>query len=136
MVTWHFYWGRRAKMREALIATGVILLVLVVTSLQSLAEENVIAETISLTHHEKWNGTDYPNGLKREEIPLVGRIAGICDVFDALISERPYKKAWSVEKAFEEIQSESGTHFDPKLVELFVKSKAEFAEIVQNIKKR
>ena len=95
-----------------------------------------IAETISLTHHEKWNGTGYPNGLKKEEIPLVGRITGICDSFDALISERPYKKAWPVEKAFEEIQNESGTHYDPKLVELFVKSKAEFSEIVQNIKKR
>ena len=95
-----------------------------------------IAETISLTHHEKWNGTGYPNGLKKEEIPLVGRIVGICDVFDALISERPYKKAWPVEKAFEEIQSKSGTHFDPKLVRLFVKSKEEFSEIVQNINKR
>ena len=91
------------------------------------------AETISLTHHEKWNGNGYPKGLKKEEIPLVGRIAGICDVFDALISERPYKKAWPVEKAFEKIQSQSGTHFDPALVKLFVKSKAEFSEIVQTL---
>ena len=92
-----------------------------------------MAETISLTHHEKWDGTGYPNNLRKEEIPLVGRIVGICDVFDALVSERPYKKAWPLEKAFKEIQFQGGTHFDPKMVELFLESKAELSDIVQTL---
>jgi putative two-component system response regulator len=78
-----------------------------------------MAEDIALTHHEKWDGTGYPQGLKGDEIPLVGRITAICDVFDALVSERPYKKAWSIEKALAEIRSNSGTHFDEVLVEKF-----------------
>jgi putative two-component system response regulator len=71
-------------------------------------------------HHEKWNGTGYPRGLKEEEIPLEGRIMAIADVYDALISERPYKKAFSHEQAVEIIKSGSGVHFDPKLVEVFL----------------
>jgi putative two-component system response regulator len=89
------------------------------------------SETISLTHHEKWDGTGYPGGLRGEEIPLIGRITCICDVFDALISERPYKKAWPVEKAIEEIRLGSGTHFDPALVDLLVSMKAELMKIIQ-----
>lgn len=92
-----------------------------------------VAETICLTHHERWNGTGYPKGLKEEEIPLAGRIACICDVFDALISERPYKTAWPMEKALEEIQSESGTYFDPRLVTLFVKMEPDLRRIVQTL---
>jgi putative two-component system response regulator len=79
-----------------------------------------MARLIILTHHEKWNGTGYHRGLKGEEIPLVGRITAIADVFDALTSVRPYKKAWSIEDAVALIQRESGTSFEPVLVEKFV----------------
>ena len=78
-----------------------------------------MAETIALTHHEKWDGTGYPHGLKGEEIPLVGRICAVADVFDALSSARPYKQAWSFDKTMAEIKRLKGTHFDPKLVEAF-----------------
>ncbi len=78
-----------------------------------------LAEIIALTHHEKWNGSGYPNGLAGDDIPLVGRIVAICDVFDALISERPYKKAWEVERALEVLKSDSGSHFDPDCVAAF-----------------
>ncbi len=74
---------------------------------------------IAISHHEKWNGKGYPNGLTKEEIPIGGRIVAVADVFDALTSERPYKKAWPVEKAIDLIQSESGEHFDPQVVEAF-----------------
>jgi len=77
------------------------------------------AREIALTHHEKWNGKGYPYGLSGDAIPLNGRIAAIADVFDALTSERPYKKAWAVEDAAAQIQSEAGQHFDPELVEHF-----------------
>ena len=77
------------------------------------------AKNIALTHHEKWDGSGYPNGLSGEEIPIEGRICAICDVFDALTSERPYKKAWPIEKAIDLIRQESGRHFDPSLVPLF-----------------
>jgi putative two-component system response regulator len=79
-----------------------------------------LAESIALTHHEKWNGTGYPHGVKGEKIPLEGRITCICDVFDALISKRPYKEAWPVEKAMDEISNSAGTHFDSGLVRLFL----------------
>jgi len=78
------------------------------------------AREIALSHHEKWDGSGYPNGLAGEDIPLVGRIVAIADVFDALTSERPYKKAWSVEAAVELLRAEAGRHFDPQLVELFL----------------
>ncbi|MFH1359851.1 MAG: HD domain-containing phosphohydrolase [Candidatus Omnitrophota bacterium] len=80
-----------------------------------------MAQTIALTHQEKWDGTGYPKGLKGEEIPLVGRLVGLCDVFDALTSNRPYKKAWSTQDAVEEIRNQKGKQFDPKLVEAFMK---------------
>lgn len=78
-----------------------------------------MAREIAMTHHEKWDGSGYPKGLKAEEIPLVGRIVAIADVFDALTSERPYKKSWPIEEAVAEINRQSGTHFDPKLVAVF-----------------
>ena len=78
-----------------------------------------MAYSIALTHHEKWDGSGYPNGIAKEEIPLSGRIVAIADVFDALTSERPYKKAWPVEKAVAVIQKDSGSHFDPELVKVF-----------------
>ena len=72
-------------------------------------------------HHEKWNGSGYPRGLSGEEIPLEGRIMAIADVYDALVSERPYKKPFSHEEAVEIIKKESGVHFDPKIAEAFLK---------------
>ena len=88
-----------------------------------------MAEEIALTHHEKWNGKGYPNGLKGENIPLSGRLCALSDVFDALTSVRPYKKAWPVDKAVDFIKEESGKHFDPTLVELFIKLLPEMVEI-------
>jgi response regulator RpfG family c-di-GMP phosphodiesterase len=78
------------------------------------------AEVIALTHHERWDGAGYPAGLAGEEIPLAGRICAICDVFDALVSNRPYKAAWPVEEALEEIREQGGRQFDPRLTELFL----------------
>jgi putative two-component system response regulator len=78
------------------------------------------AKLIALTHHERWDGSGYPHGLKGEKIPIYGRIATIADVFDALTSKRPYKEAWTVEDSLEEIKHGSGSHFDPKVVEAFL----------------
>ncbi|ABZ75296.1 response regulator receiver modulated metal dependent phosphohydrolase [Shewanella halifaxensis HAW-EB4] len=78
-----------------------------------------MARRIALTHHEKWDGSGYPNGLSAEEIPIEGRIVAIADVFDALTSIRPYKKAWTVEATMTLIESEAGKQFDPKLVQHF-----------------
>jgi putative two-component system response regulator len=80
-----------------------------------------MAEEIALTHHEKWNGQGYPHGLSGEDIPVEGRIVAVCDVFDALVSERPYKKPWTTEEALAEIEKCAGTHFDPVLAHSFVK---------------
>jgi putative two-component system response regulator len=78
-----------------------------------------MAQVIAMTHHEKWDGSGYPHGLKGEDIPLVGRIVALADVFDALTSERPYKKAWSVLDALAYIEENRSKHFDPELVEVF-----------------
>ena len=88
-----------------------------------------MAKTIALTHHEKWDGSGYPNSLHGDKIPLSGRIAAICDVFDALTSERPYKKAWPADDAFGELYQEKGRHFDPELVDLFLQHIPEIMEI-------
>ena len=74
---------------------------------------------IAYTHHEKWDGTGYPRGLEGEDIPISGRICALSDVFDALTSARPYKRAWTVEQAVIHIHQSRGTHFDPKLVDAF-----------------
>lgn len=78
-----------------------------------------MAKEIALSHHEKWDGSGYPNGLKREECPMSARITALADVFDALTSDRPYKKAWSCDDAAAKIRSGKSTHFDPKLVDVF-----------------
>lgn len=88
-----------------------------------------MAETIAMTHHEKWDGSGYPNGIAGNDIPIVGRITAIADVFDALTSKRPYKDAFSVEKSFQIIRESSGTHFDPKVVEAFFAVQKEIREI-------
>jgi len=79
-----------------------------------------LAKEIAITHHEKWDGSGYPNDLKGDDIPLVGRICALADVFDALTSERPYKKAWTVDESVDFIKENKGKHFDPNLVDLFV----------------
>ena len=73
---------------------------------------------IPYCHHEKWDGTGYPRGLKGEQIPLPARIFAIVDVWDAVTSDRPYRKAWSKEKAIEYLKSEAGKHFDPQIVKV------------------
>jgi len=78
------------------------------------------AKIFALTHHEKWDGTGYPNGLYGNNIPLQGRIMAIADVYDALVSERPYKKAFTIEEAVKIIIDGKGTQFDPVLIDLFV----------------
>jgi putative two-component system response regulator len=77
-------------------------------------------------HHERWDGTGYPHGLAGTDIPLHGRIMAITDVYDALVSSRPYKKAMSDEEAFNIITRSAGTHFDPKIVEVFLEVKDKF----------
>lgn len=77
------------------------------------------AAEIARWHHERWDGAGYPDGLKGEQIPLAARIAAVCDVFDALTSERPYKRAWDSKSALDEITSLAGTHFDPTVVDGF-----------------
>jgi putative two-component system response regulator len=89
-----------------------------------------MGELIALTHHEKWDGSGYPRGLKGDEIPFVARVTAVCDVFDALISVRPYKSAWPVDQALEEVGKGAGGHFDPELVATFVRIFPEILEIV------
>lgn len=76
---------------------------------------------IPYSHHEKWDGTGYPRGLRGEEIPLTARLFAVADVWDALTSDRPYRAAWTKEQALEYIREQSGKHFDPQVVELFFK---------------
>lgn len=87
------------------------------------------ARDIAGSHHERWDGAGYPKGLAGEAIPLLGRICAVADVFDALTSSRPYKKAWSVEKATEWIISESGKYFDPAVVSAFETAMPEILRI-------
>jgi putative two-component system response regulator len=79
-----------------------------------------LAAEIAASHHERWDGTGYPQGLKAEEIPLSGRIVAVADVFDALTSDRPYKKAWPLEEARAFLAANAGSHFDPVCVQAFV----------------
>jgi HD-GYP domain-containing protein (c-di-GMP phosphodiesterase class II) len=75
---------------------------------------------IPYSHHEKWDGTGYPRGLKEEEIPLPARIFAVADVWDALTSDRPYRQAWTDEQAIKYITEQSGKHFDPQVVRAFI----------------
>ena len=94
----------------------------------------LMAAEIALGHHEKWGGSGYPNGLVGDEIPESARIVAIADVFDALTMKRPYKEAWSIEKAVEVIERDAGTHFDPRLVKLFFEIMPEIIEIKEKWK--
>jgi putative two-component system response regulator len=81
-----------------------------------------LAAEIALTHHERFDGSGYPHGTKGTAIPLPGRIVAVADVFDALTSERPYKREWQVEAAVATMKQESGTHFDPECLEAFLRA--------------
>ncbi len=87
---------------------------------ETTSEVLTVARVIAETHHERWNGLGYPYGLEGEAIPLPGRVVAVCDVFDALTHERPYKRAWTVDEAVQELVTESGRFFDPELVDLFI----------------
>ena len=80
-----------------------------------------LAAEIALTHHEKWDGTGYPRRLKAADIPLSGRITAVADVCDALLSERPYKKPWSLPDVRAFLEANAGSHFDPDCVRALVK---------------
>ncbi|SBS31379.1 Cyclic di-GMP phosphodiesterase response regulator RpfG [Marinomonas aquimarina] len=82
-----------------------------------------LAAEVSLGHHEKWDGTGYPNQLSGEDIPIHARIVAIADVFDSLTMARPYKDAWPFEAAFDYLRDNAGSHFDPGLVQVFIKQK-------------
>jgi HD-GYP domain-containing protein (c-di-GMP phosphodiesterase class II) len=86
------------------------------------------ALNIPYFHHEKWDGTGYPLGLKGEQIPLEARIFVLVDVWDALLSDRPYRKAWTREQTTEHIRARSGIHFDPRVVECFLETLNKFEE--------
>ncbi|GGB01877.1 HD domain-containing phosphohydrolase [Agarivorans gilvus] len=90
-----------------------------------------LAAEIARYHHEKWDGSGYPKGLKGEDIPQSARIVAIADVFDALTKKRPYKDAWPIERAIATIEAEAGSHFDPNLVEIFHNSLPQILEAKQ-----
>ncbi|SDZ16148.1 response regulator [Tindallia californiensis] len=93
-----------------------------------------IAATIAHYHHEKYDGTGYPQGLAGERIPLYGRLMAVVDVFDALVSKRCYKEAWAYEDAMDYLKSQAGTHFDPEIVRIFTDNKRQFIDIVEKNK--
>jgi putative two-component system response regulator len=80
-----------------------------------------MAGQIALCHHERWDGTGYPFGMSGEDIPLVARVVALADVFDVLTHERPYKEAWPVDKSLDEVRRERGKHFDPDVVDAFMR---------------
>ena len=92
------------------------------------------ASIIAYQHHEKWNGKGYPQGLKGEEIHIYGRITALSDVFDALGSDRVYKKAWELNRIVDLIREERGEHFDPTLVDLFLENIDKFVVIRNRFK--
>ncbi len=100
-------------------------------------ESNVflkLAREMAYTHHEKWNGTGYPRGLKGDEIPLSGRLMAVADVYDAITTARVYKTAQSHDQAVDEIQKCSGTAFDPEIVKIFLECEKDFYRIAQEFK--
>ncbi len=94
----------------------------------------IMGREIALTHHERWDGTGYPKGLKGEEITLEGRITSVCDVYDALTSLRPYKKPWTVEAACDFLKENKGTMFEPRLVDLFLENLDQVLQIMEEYK--
>lgn len=93
-----------------------------------------LAASIALTHHEKWDGSGYPNGLKGTEIPIEGRMTAIADVFDALRSKRPYKESFSYDRSFEILEEGRGKHFDPELLDHFLANRAEIQSLDEELR--
>ncbi|MDE5994400.1 MAG: HD domain-containing protein, partial [Oscillospiraceae bacterium] len=91
-----------------------------------------IASCVAMSHHEKWNGSGYPLGLKENDIPLCARIMAVADVFDALISKRCYKEQMPMDKAFDIISESGGTHFDPELARLFVSIRSDIEKVLDD----
>jgi len=87
------------------------------------------ARILAETHHEKWDGSGYPKGLKGEKIPLLGRMMAIADVYDALVTERPYKRPFPHKEAVDIISQGKGTHFDPVLIDIFLSVADQFEKI-------
>jgi HD-GYP domain-containing protein (c-di-GMP phosphodiesterase class II) len=106
-------------------------------ALAELGNDSLIKEAFNIAycHHEKWDGTGYPQGLKGTEIPIGARISAIADVFDALTSVRPYKKAFTPRQSFVILYKDSGTHFDPHLIEIVKKREGEFEAVMNEGKK-
>ncbi|NBC96526.1 MAG: response regulator, partial [Deinococcus-Thermus bacterium] len=102
---------------------------------QGQSELMVLAEEVALSHHERWDGSGYPRGLAGDEIPLVGQIVAVADVFDTLINVRPYKSAWPVETAVAEIRRKSGSWFSPRLVEAFMTVLAENPDLLEQLER-
>jgi len=92
-----------------------------------------LAEQIALSHHEKWNGKGYPQGLAGEKIPRVGRIVALADVFDALTTKRPYKDPFPVKVAVDIIKKDRGRHFDPDVVDIFLENIDEIVKIKEEV---
>ncbi|WP_440877138.1 HD domain-containing phosphohydrolase [Thalassotalea sp. PLHSN55] len=92
-----------------------------------------MAQSIAYSHHERWDGTGYPNKLQGESIPIEGRITAIADVFDALTTQRPYKKAWEIPQAIDYIENESGRAFDPALISVFHNNVSSFTDICRSL---
>ena len=88
-----------------------------------------MAATIALTHHERWDGTGYPLGLAREDIPLEGRITAVADVFDALSTKRSYKAALPLDRCFEILIDGRGTHFDPQVLDAFLAARPRILQV-------
>ncbi|MBW2334615.1 MAG: HD domain-containing protein [Deltaproteobacteria bacterium] len=99
----------------------------------SKAEVLKLAEQIAISHHEKWNGKGYPQGLAGDNIPLAARIVGLTDVFDALTSKRPYKDPFPVEVALDIIKKDRGEHFDPDVVDVFLENIDEIVKIKEEV---
>ncbi len=95
-----------------------------------------LSAKIALRHQERWDGSGYPDGLSGETIPLEARIVAVADVFDALISERPYKRAWSLQEAMDYMRDNSGVLFDPRCVDALLRHEAQMGEIVQRFVKQ
>ncbi|MDR1516266.1 MAG: response regulator [Synergistaceae bacterium] len=106
-------------------------------ALAELGNDSLIKEAfdIAYCHHEKWDGTGYPQGLKGSHIPIGARVSAIADVFDALTSARPYKKAFTPRESFEILYKDSGTHFDPHLIEIVKNHESEFEAVMSEGKK-
>ncbi|MFC1491575.1 HD-GYP domain-containing protein [Nitrospinota bacterium] len=91
---------------------------------------------MTLSRDQKWDGNGYPSGMTEESIPIAGRITAVVDVFDALSSERPYKKAFSIKDTFEILREGRGKHFDPHVVDVFFKRRSAILEVQKKINQR